>query len=331
MCTLSDKALAQYLRTQYSIQNLLNTSYYLRGMNDTYLVTTTSDEKFIFRVYRGDWRKEYSEIAFELELLRHLNQNRISVSLPIADIHGEFIQTIDAPEGRRFSVLFTFAEGSERGIDNEEISSAFGKAVANIHLKGDSFKSDYARPHLNLDYLINQSLDIIEAGMGHRKDDFEFIKEVGKALEQALLDIPLNQLDWGICHGDLHGNTNVSFTEDLVMTHYDFDLCGYGWRAYDIAEFRLAREVRLSHDPEQLERLWSAFIEGYHSIRALSESDLRAVPIFVGIRQLWLMGLCLSDPHITGSIDYGDEFIDEKLDYFKQLKEHLYGSYSEIL
>lgn len=329
--TLSDKALTPYLRTQYNLRTILKTTYYLRGMNDTYLVTTTTDEKFIYRVYRGDWRKEYSEITFELELLRYLSQRGISVSLPIADIQGESIQTIDAPEGRRFGVLFTFAEGNERGMDNEEICNAFGKAVANIHLQSEGFTSDNARQKFDLDFLIDQSLNIIQDGMEHRRDDFEIIREVGKMLHQALLNNPINQLDWGICHGDLHGNTNVSFTEDLVMTHYDFDLCGYGWRAYDIAEFRLAREVRLGHDPDQLERLWNAFVEGYRSVRALSEHDLMAVPIFVGIRQLWLMGLCLSDPHIAGILDYGDEFIDDKLDYFKQLKERLDGSYPKIL
>lgn len=328
--TLSDKALAEYLRNHYNIQHILNMSYYLRGMNDTYLVTT-SEKPYVFRVYRGDWRAEYSEIAFELELLNYLNLKGISVSLPVADTHGEFIQTFDAPEGKRFGVLFTFAEGTERGMDNEEICNLFGQSVANIHLQSESFKSEYKRTILDLNYLIHQSLEVIESSMQHRIEDVEFMKKLGQQLEHSLRDIPLEQLDWGICHGDLHGNTNVSFTEDLVMTHYDFDLCGYGWRAYDIAEFRLAREVRVGHDPDLLERLWTAFIEGYRSVRDLSENDLKAVPIFVGIRQLWLMGLCLKDPHINGSVDYDDAFIDDKLAYFKRLKENLYGEYSEVL
>jgi hypothetical protein len=75
----------------------------------------------------------------------------------------------------------------------------------------------------------------------------------------------------------------------------------------------------LGHDPEKLELLWNAFLKGYQSIRVLSENDLKAVPMFVAIRQLWLFGLCLKDPHIMGSIDFGDDFIDEKMGYFKSL------------
>ena len=106
----------------------------------------------------------------------------------------------------------------------------------------------------------------------------------------------------------------------MIYTHYDFDLCGYGWRAYDLAEFRLAREVRLGHDAEKLEQLWSAFIDGYHTVRKLKEKDWKSVPLFVGVRQLWLMGLCLRDPSIVGSIDFGDDFITDKLSYFKSLQ-----------
>ncbi|GED18063.1 hypothetical protein [Aneurinibacillus migulanus] len=42
------------------------------------------------------------------------------------------------------------------------------------------------------------------------------------------------------------------------------------------------------------------------------------VSVMVGIRQLWLMGLCMHDPHIMGSIETNDSYLDEKLDFFKQ-------------
>ncbi|WP_438350714.1 phosphotransferase [Paenibacillus sp. FA6] len=315
--TLSDNALTEYLIKKYEITDIIKTTYYLRGMNDTYLVTA-SEQKYIFRVYRGDWRKNYSEVGFEIDLLQYLSEQGISVSLPIPDAEGELIQVIRAPEGNRFGVLFTFAEGSEKAIDDNEISNIFGRAVADIHLKGDNFQSNYLRPDINLDYLIKQSLLTIESAMQHRKEDFKILENAANQLEKIIEE--QHGLDWGICHGDLHGNTNVSFKDDLSMTHYDFDLCGYGWRAYDIAEFRLAREIRLGHDNEKLEEIWNAFMKGYKSIRPLSDNDLRVIPVFVGIRQLWLMGLCLKDPHINGSIDYDDDFIDEKLIYFKNLK-----------
>ncbi|KKO51756.1 phosphotransferase [Paenibacillus sp. DMB20] len=317
--TLSDQALKEFISKHYDLEDITEVKYLLRGMNDTYLVLT-AERKYVFRVYRGDWRREYAEVAFEMELLQFLKQRGISVSMPIEDAQGEIIHTLNAPEGKRFGVLFTYAEGAERDIDSQEISYVFGKAAAEIHLASDNFQSHYPRQKLDLNYLIHQSLAIIESGMQHRREDFEGLKNIAKQLEESLLKLSLAELDWGICHGDLHGNTNISYKDDMSYTHYDFDLCGLGWRAYDIAEFRLAREVRLGHDPQKLEELWDAFIQGYRSVRDLSEKDVKAVPIFVGIRQLWLMGLCLMDPHIVGGIDYGDDFIDEKLSYFNNLE-----------
>ncbi|WP_429842618.1 hypothetical protein [Brevibacillus sp. FIR094] len=37
-----------------------------------------------------------------------------------------------------------------------------------------------------------------------------------------------------------------------------------------------------------------------------------------GIRQLWLMGLCMHDPHIMGSSDSDDAFVSEKMEFFKK-------------
>ncbi|WP_429842749.1 hypothetical protein [Brevibacillus sp. FIR094] len=52
-----------------------------------------------------------------------------------------------------------------------------------------------------------------------------------------------------MCHGDLQGNFNTNFCDDNTYTHFDFDLCGYGWRAYDLAAFKLSR-ILIEEDDE---------------------------------------------------------------------------------
>ena len=49
----------------------------------------------------------------------------------------------------------------------------------------------------------------------------------------------------------------------------DFDLCGPGWRAYDVASF--------------VQACGEAFIEGYASIRGLSDVESAALPAFEGV------------------------------------------------
>ncbi|WP_301993901.1 phosphotransferase [Brevibacillus laterosporus] len=294
----------------------MQVQYLLRGMNDTYIVETAS-RKLIFRLYRSDWRTKVSEVTFEMELLLHLFKEGIPVSIPIATALGNYILKLQVPEGYRFGVLFTYAEGKEQEIQNTEVSEMFGKAVAEMHIKADLFASNHSRQIWDIQSLILHPLKIIESRMQHRLEDFYFIREVAQKMEEKLNEHIRNGLDWGICHGDLQGNMNISFCEDMTYTHYDFDLCGYGWRAYDLAAFKLTR-LLLEEDHQLAEQLWDSFLLGYTAVRPFSENDREAVSVMVGIRQLWLMGLCMHDPHIVGSIETNDSYLDEKLDFFKQ-------------
>lgn len=320
--TLCEQALKEWIEENYAVGKVQRVEFLLRGMNDTYKVHG-NDALYIFRVYRGDWRRHQAAVEFEMDFLLHLQAEGISVSSPITALNGERVHSLQAPEGIRFGVLFTYAEGEERSIDNADISRLFGQAVSQLHSAADTFTSSYERPVMDQHYLIDKPLQVIVDRIQHRPEDVQKLMAIGSALKEQITQF--SALDWGVCHGDLHGNTNISYSGDQTYTHYDFDLCGYGYRAYDIAEFRLAREVRLGNDPGKLSELWDAFLEGYQSVRQLHEDDIRAVPVFVAARQLWLMGLCLHDLHIVGSIDSGDDFIDEKMEYFNSLSFEFAG------
>lgn len=162
-------------------------------------------------------------------------------------------------------------------------------------------------------------LSIIKLHMEHRQEDYRFICELIFGLKEQLVMRIEEGLDWGVCHGDLYGNTNVAFTDNGTLTHYDFDICGYGWRAYDIAEFRLAREIHSGHNKDEVERLWEAFLHGYKAVRELNVNDIKVIPIFVVLRQLWLFGLCFSESELIGGADFDDGFIDSKMEYFRKV------------
>jgi len=314
---LSRQALLAHIKDHYDFQEPIHLKYFLRGMNDTYIVETGSG-KYIFRVYRAD-RRNRSEIAFELDVLNYLNENDVNASIPIARKDGNFINEFWVTEGVKHGVIFSFAEGHEKPIHTVEDSYLFGKSVAHIHKVTEHFSSEHARKNLDLEYLIDRPLDIIKLHMEHRLEDYHFIHKRISELKEQLANKIEEGLDWGICHGDLHGNTNAAFTDDGQLTHYDFDICGYGWRAYDIAEFRLAREIHSGHDKGEIERLWQAFLNGYRQVRNLSRNDVEAVSIFVVLRQLWLFSLCFTESELIGGADFDDGFIDSKMEYFKKV------------
>jgi Ser/Thr protein kinase RdoA (MazF antagonist) len=45
---------------------------------------------------------------------------------------------------------------------------------------------------------------------------------------------------------------------------------------------------------EEPEALWRSFLAGYREQRPLGDADLEAVPLFVAIRQIWILGV-----HVT--------------------------------
>jgi Ser/Thr protein kinase RdoA (MazF antagonist) len=89
-------------------------------------------------------------------------------------------------------------------------------------------------------------------------------------------------LEWGICHGDVHaGNAFIASPETVTL--FDFDACGPGWHAYDLATMR--------HNTVGHDGAWTSFLAGYRARRRIAARDLAAVPVFVALRQILLMGL----------------------------------------
>ena len=77
----------------------------------------------------------------------------------------------------------------------------------------------------------------------HRPEDLRFIEIFKEELLDVLLNIPRDELDYGFCHGDFHGLN--AHKNNKGITFFDFDCCGFGWRAYDIAVFRWGPASRI--------------------------------------------------------------------------------------
>jgi Ser/Thr protein kinase RdoA (MazF antagonist) len=67
-------------------------------------------------------------------LITILRSGNIGVSYAIADVNGKYIQTMQAPEGNRFGVLFSFAAGEKRHNPSAETHFWIGEIMAKIHV-----------------------------------------------------------------------------------------------------------------------------------------------------------------------------------------------------
>jgi Ser/Thr protein kinase RdoA (MazF antagonist) len=128
---LSATHIGLFLQEKYSFSQDTKCQLIKAGINDTYLVTDNSD-KFVFRVYSLNWRSK-TEVDEEIKILNQLKENAISISYPLLDKENNYIQTLSAPEGERFAVLFTFASGEKQHIVSEETHFQIGQLIARVH------------------------------------------------------------------------------------------------------------------------------------------------------------------------------------------------------
>ncbi|MCM3126915.1 phosphotransferase [Paenibacillus sp. MER 78] len=267
----------------YSIGEVKECRFLVNGLNDTYVVKTSSIQ-YVLRIYKAHWRTK-ADILFELELLNDLKFKGISVSSPVPTKDSDYLYDLQAPEGLRHMVLFTYADGEYS--EDEDKSEIFGEEVARMHLVMDHFRSEHARFEIDLNHLLNEPLQNIRPFLSHRPEDFNYLEALTVELRSRIEEIS-NDIEWGICHGDLHGG-NVHFHEN-TLTQFDFDCCGYGYRSYDVSVY-LWNKVMFKDKDAFENKNWTLFIHSYQKIKPPSSTEIRAVPIFVATRDIWLMGL----------------------------------------
>jgi Ser/Thr protein kinase RdoA (MazF antagonist) len=135
---LSAKHLGLFIQEKYSLSKDLECKLIKAGINDTYLITDNLN-RFIFRVYSLNWRTQ-AEINEEIKLLKELKSNDISVSYPLQDKENNCIQILNAPEGDRFAVLFTYASGEKLHIISGETHFHIGQLMARLHSVTNNMK-----------------------------------------------------------------------------------------------------------------------------------------------------------------------------------------------
>ena len=290
---LSPEALVERVLPGYGVGRVLHCRLFMHNLNDTYFVWSEAG-RYALRVYRTGWRTD-EQIRAELDAIERIASRvsqGIEVSRPLCPRTGDPVQSVQAPEGRRQVVLFTYAAGKE-SVQDDAAARLYGRAAAQMHRATDGWASPHgsARPPIVLEALLERPLLVIEELLGEHPKERRFLLAQAERLRQRLASLPPERLDAGWCYGDFHGG-NASFDGEAV-TFFDFDLCGEGWRAYDVAVFRWGHTGGWIPEKKAASR-WHAFLEGYAEHRTLDAFDLAAVPLFVMLRQYWFLGLVVS-------------------------------------
>jgi Ser/Thr protein kinase RdoA (MazF antagonist) len=278
--TLAPEALVKQVLSQYQVGTVNKCLLWNRGLADVYIVETKTG-LYVLKVSHHHWRSR-TEIQFELELLEFLSQRCLPVSYPLKTQDGELFVAINALEGDRYAALYTYASGQvPLGDLNLTQSQVLGETLGKLHQAGADFCPSVKRQPLNLKYLLDDSLLLIFPFLQHRDKDLEYLKNAIAHIKHQLEYLPKETPFWGVCWGDPHSG-NVHFTKDNNLTLFDFDQCGYGWRAFDLAKF-----VQVSLRGGIGRKIRDAFLTGYQSVQPLSKIELESLQALTQTAHIW--------------------------------------------
>ena len=222
-------ALQKELLNRYSFVELPECILFQSGLNDTYQVKC-SDDIFYLRISPTN-KYILKDIEEEVEIINLLVKNGVNAASPVICNDGKFVWEINAPEGKRFCLMFNEAKSLPSGSEiNQHLN--LGQMVANIHSIADKYEILVNRKGFEPKNLVDIPLSLIKQYFN--EDDFNYLTSASKkCIEHIVHMLPATRPYYGFCHGDIQPN-NYRFIGEIPQL-FDFDCMGNGWRSFDIA------------------------------------------------------------------------------------------------
>jgi Ser/Thr protein kinase RdoA (MazF antagonist) len=270
---LSANHLGLLVQDAYGLKTGTTCSLLKTGINHSYLLTD-GDSNFVFRLYSLNWRTQ-TEIREEIRMLNLLRDAGVSISYPIKDITGNYIQQLNAPEGMRFGVLFSFAEGEKMLNFETDLHFKVGETMARIHQVTHNLQLQ--RVAYTSQVVLQDSFEKLKAYLPVDTEEMQWMASTQKYLLKELAKVDAVKIRQGAVHMDIWFD-NINITKEGKVTLFDFDFCGNGWLCYDIAYYILQLHSTEKAEAERNEKLKS-FLAGYESITPISEEEKRLLPL----------------------------------------------------
>jgi Ser/Thr protein kinase RdoA (MazF antagonist) len=302
---LAPVAVARLVERDYDVPRPVECELAQSGFNDNYYVRAGADRApSVVRIYRRGsyWLRDEASYRFELEWVYYVHGRGAPVAAPLPRRDGDLLGTVDAPEGSRYVARFAFAEGAFGDLMPAG-ARALGIAHARLHEASAGFRSTRPRLTVNAGFTLREPAARIERFLGETGQDraagVGFLRETVDRAGRAFDRIPRDDRTWGVVGGDCHHGNQLS-APDGAVTLIDFELCGWGPYAYDCATLRWS----LRGSGDERPALWAAYLDGYGTVRRLTDEEAAAIPWLAAARHVWLMGA-----HTTYAADAGTAWL----------------------
>jgi homoserine kinase type II len=250
---------------QYDVGELTSYKGIAEGVENSNFLLHTTRDPLILTLYEK--RVEKSDLPFFLGLMQHLASRGLSCPLPLPRRDGELLGELSG----RPAALISFLEGMWLRKPDARHCRELGKALAQMHLAGEGF-SIRRENALSL-----EGWRSLWAKAADRADEVEagLQEEVSSELEFLGAHWP-SDLPSGVIHADLFQD-NVFFLGDELSGVIDFYFACNDLLAYDVSICLNA--WCFEKDGAFNVTKGKALLEGYQTVRPLSEAEIAALPV----------------------------------------------------
>lgn len=328
--TLSAKALGTKVAAHYDI-DVRHCRFLLRGVSDTYVISTAGRGKFIFKLYRNAHRS-LQEIKGETELLEILVKGGARVAQPVAAADGGMLLSLQAPEGQRNGVLFTFAEGRALKAFSGEQLEIIGREMASNHNITARVQLQWERREYNTATTVLRPLSLLEPAFEDYPEGYALLKNTAEEVMRQLAAYDTSRFSTGYCHYDYFPH-NFFFDDSNNFTLFDFDFSGKGFLVYDLAtlymHFFFDRHYKKKPEAEA-QAEFDRIIAGYRQLRSLSETELKAMPLLAYQMLLFYLGFQYENFEDWSNTFFGTAYLKERVGVMERFadlfcREHCSG------
>lgn len=277
--TVAPRALLAAVRNVYAVAEPATCQLIQRHLDATYLITA-ADQRLIARLYNARWWSR-EEVEGEVAVLRHLEARAVRVAAAVSRRDGGWVTTIQAHEGERQLLLYQYLEG-ESLLPSRD-AGRFGELVGRLHRALADCVLIHRRRPLTCHRLTEEAFHTILSVLSEHDELRDYLEALRARVLTRARELGLSSFREGLCHGDLNFSNAVRQLDGEIGL-YDFESCGRGILAYDLAAFRWTQQ--LVGAPEQT---WRDFLDGYRSCNELPERELAGMDLLVLLRQLYVL------------------------------------------
>jgi Ser/Thr protein kinase RdoA (MazF antagonist) len=280
--TIDSRFVASLIEEYYDHSGPVTAELLYRGVNDVYIIKDANGRRAM-RIWRAATRS-IAGVMQELDYLDFLDGQGIPLSKSIPARNGDRFISVNALEGVRPAVLYSWAPGAKFGdCLDVGVAERIGGEFARMHLISKDYQPAQDVPDDPIASL-RENLPSFLLWVEDRPDDVRDYIRLTDTLCERLKTLDGLDLPRGMCHQDMHPS-NVHLSSDGTITFLDFDGCSIGYWLHDVKNF-IFGSAFYGFDPVYGE----AFERGYLRVRPFTADEVDSQELFLLNKAFRLLG-----------------------------------------